>query len=72
MNAIKITTANTMLHAMLIENALENAGIPVIINPAGDGAYLDICVPEAFIYDATNLLTPECRSGELYFAPACA
>ena len=72
MNAKKVTTASTMLRAVMIENALENAGIPVIIHPAADNAYLDICVPEAFVYDAMNLLTPEARNGELYSAQACA
>jgi len=70
MNAKKVTTASTMLRAVMIENALENAGIPVIIHPAVDNTYLDICVPEAFVYDATNLLNPQRRSGEIYFALA--
>ncbi|MBE0698746.1 MAG: DUF2007 domain-containing protein [Anaerolineaceae bacterium] len=68
-NNQKVTSVNGMLQAMIVQNALEKAGIPVTIANAKGEAYLDVLVPNEWVYDAQNLLSPERRCGEIYFVP---
>jgi hypothetical protein len=68
----KVSSANGTTQAISLQNALENAGIPVTIAISRDGDYLDVLVPAHCVYDAEHLLAPEPRSGEIYFVPAHA
>ncbi len=68
----KVSSVNGTAQAISLQNALENAGIPVTIAASRDGDYLDVLVPLECVYDAQHLLAPERRSGEIYFVPARA
>ncbi|HVN54789.1 MAG TPA: hypothetical protein VMT46_10700 [Anaerolineaceae bacterium] len=65
----KVTAVNTEIHAITVQNALENAGIPVTLAASRNGDYLDVLVPRECVYDARNLLDPERRSGEIFCVP---
>lgn len=66
----KVSSVNGTAQAISLQNALENAGIPVAIAISHDGDYLDVLVPAHCVFDARHLLAPERRSGEIYFVPA--
>jgi hypothetical protein len=68
-NNTKVISVNGMLQALTVQDALEKAGIPVTIANAKGEAYLDVLVPSEWVYDAQNLLSPERRSGEIYYIP---
>ncbi len=68
----KVTSANGTAQAISLQIALESAGIPVTIAASRDESYLDVLVPAEYVYDAQNLLSPERRSGEIYFVPTRA
>jgi hypothetical protein len=71
MNTQKITSVNGELQALSLQNTLEKAGIPVLLVPSPEVAYLDVQVPAEYLYDARNLLFPEYRSGEIFCLPHC-
>ncbi len=68
----KVSSANGTTQAISLQNALENAGIPVTIAASRDGDYLDVMVPSQYVYDARHLLAPERRCGEIFYVPANA
>jgi hypothetical protein len=66
-NLCKVYSANSQLSAFAIQSALEMAGVPAIIACSHNGSYMDVLVPASFAFDASNLLNPERRSGELFW-----
>jgi hypothetical protein len=65
----KVISVNGMLQAAVVQQQLEQSGIPVVI-AVSDGDYLDVLVPVESLFDARNLLTAERCSGEIFFVPA--
>jgi len=66
----KIISVNGMLQAAVVQQQLEQAGIPAIIAVSDNSSYLDVLVPVPCLFDAQNLLTAERCRGEIYFVPA--
>jgi ABC-type transport system substrate-binding protein len=61
----KIHAVNGQLQATIIQEQLEKAGVPVNITHSNSADYLDVLVPEEFIFDANYLLHPEINVMEL-------
>jgi hypothetical protein len=66
----KVYTVEGILQAINIKTALERAGIPVLTAKSHLGSYMDVLVPDTFLFDAKNILFPETRTGEIYFRPS--
>ncbi len=58
-NMQSVYSVNGSLQAMSVQSVLENAGIPVNLKVSKSGSYLDVVVPEEYVFNAMNLLYPE-------------
>ncbi len=65
----KIHSANGWLHALVIQTALERAGIPATLAKSSNGSYLDVLVPEEWVEQAQALLFPRRPTGEQPLVP---
>lgn len=63
----KVYSANSQLSAVAVQAALEKAGVPVTVAASSNGSYLDVMVPAEYAFDASNLIYPDRRSGELFW-----
>lgn len=68
-NFQKVYSVSGTLQGAVVQAALEQAGIVVALTPSSNGAYLDVLVPEEWVFDAKNLLHPGLYCGEIYLAP---
>jgi hypothetical protein len=66
----KIISVNGMLQAVVVQQQLEQAGIPAVMAISDNGVSLYVLVPEPCLFDAQNLLIAERCRGEIYFVPA--
>ena len=69
-NYRSVYTVNGRLQAVLVQSVLERAGVPVALKRSISGAYIDVLVPENFVFDASNLLHPTPGAAEILSARA--
>jgi hypothetical protein len=62
----KVHSVNSQLQAVVIQEQLERAGVPVNITRSNSADYLDVLVPEEYIFDVNYLLHPEINMTEFF------
>ena len=67
-NYRSVYSVNGSLQATAVQSVLEGAGIPVSLITSKSGSYMDVLVPEEYVFNATNLLNPEPCPGEILVA----
>ena len=58
-NYQKVYSVNSELRAVVVQVTLEKAGIPVVFERPKNGAYLDVLVPENWVFDAKYVLNSD-------------
>ncbi len=69
-NYQKVFSVNGKLQATAIQSMLEMAGMTACIVDSHTHGYQDVLVPQEHVFDATNILYPEPKVGEILSARA--